>query len=97
MYPHQTDTVQINAPNYDSDIDGDNLPDLNSKWATVSVQGILDTHQESPVLLDNNSTITDNNATSQNQPGTNWPDAPTIQIPGVSSMTSEQQPEVTHT
>ena len=26
MYPHQSDTVQINAPEYDSDIDGDNQP-----------------------------------------------------------------------
>ena len=33
LYPHsQTDSVQINAPEYDSDIDGqiDTLPDLQS-------------------------------------------------------------------
>ena len=31
MYPHQTDTVQINGPEYDPDIDGDNQPNtLNS-------------------------------------------------------------------
>ena len=30
MYPHQTDTVQINAPEYDSDIDGDNQPNTHN-------------------------------------------------------------------
>ena len=32
----------------------------------------------------------------QNQQETDWPDAPAIQIPGVSSTTSDQPPEVTH-
>ena len=30
MYPHQTDTVQINAPEYDPDIDGDNQPNTHN-------------------------------------------------------------------
>ena len=30
MYPHQTDTVQINAPEYDLDIDGGNQPNTHN-------------------------------------------------------------------
>ena len=42
MYPHQSDTVQINALEYDPDIDGDNQPNADKKHATVSVQGTLE-------------------------------------------------------
>ena len=94
MYPHQTDTVQINAPEYDPDIDRDNQPNTDKKHTTVSVQGTLETSQESSVLEDDNSISPDNSTTSQNQQETDWPDAPTIQIPGVSSTTSDQPPEV---
>ena len=46
MYPHytevhQTDTVQIEAPDYNPDIDGDQEFYTDNKWATVSVQDIL--------------------------------------------------------
>ena len=37
MYPHQTDTVQINAPEYNSDIDGDNQPYTHNSQVTISV------------------------------------------------------------
>ena len=94
MYPHQTDTVQINAPEYNLDIDGDNQPNTDKKHATVSVQGTLNTSPEPSVLEHDNSIAPDNITTSQNQQETNWPDAPTIQIPGVSSTTSDQPPEV---
>ena len=47
MYPHQTDTVQINAAEYDPDIDGDNQPNTDKKHATVSLQG-PQTHLKSP-------------------------------------------------
>ena len=96
MYPHQTDTVQINAPEYNPDIDGDNQPNTHNSQVTVSVQGTLNTSQESSVLEDDNSTAPDNITTSQNQQETDWPDAPAIQIPGVSSTTSDQPPEVTY-
>ena len=94
MYPHQTDTVQINAPEYDPDIDGDNQPNTDKRHATVSVQGTLNTSQESSVLEDDNSITPDNITTSKNEQETDWPDAPAIQIPGVSSTTSDQPPEV---
>ena len=39
MYPHQSDTVQIDALEYDLDIEGDSQPTTDKKQATVSVQG----------------------------------------------------------
>ena len=94
MYPHQTDTVQINAPEYDPDIDRDNQPNTNNRHITVSIQGTLNTFQESSVLKDDNSTAPDNITTPQNQQETDLPDAPAIKIPGISSTTSDQPPEV---
>ena len=94
MYPHQTDTVQINALEYDPDIDRDNQPNTNNRHITVSVQGTLNTSQESSVLEDDNSTAPDNITTPQNQQETDWPDILAIQIPGVSSTTLDQPPEV---
>ena len=96
MYPHQSDTVQIDAPEYDLDIDGDNQPNTDKKHATVSIQGTLETIPESSVLEDDNSIAPENNTAPQNQQETDWPDAPAIQIPGVSSTTSDQPPEVTY-
>ena len=94
MYPHQTDTVQINAPEYDLDIDWDNQPNTHNGRVTISVQGTLNAPQESSVLEDDNSTTPDNITTSQNQQETDWPEALTIQILGVSLKTSDQPPEV---
>ena len=96
MYPHQTDTVQINAPEYNLDIDRDNQPNTHNSRVAVSVQGTSDTSPESSVLEDDNSTDPDNITISQNQQETDWPDAPAIQIPGISSMASYQRPEVTY-
>ena len=96
MYPHQTDTVQIDTPVYDPDIDRDNQPNADKKHATVSIQGTLETIPESSVLEDDNSIAPGNNTAPQNQQEANWPDTPTIQIPGVSSTTSDQLPEVTY-
>ena len=79
--------MQINAPEYDPDIDRDNQPNTDKKHVTVSIQGTLNTSPESSLLENDNSIAPDNIATSQNQQETNWPDAPTIQIPGVSSTT----------
>ena len=96
MYPHQSDTLQIDAPEYDPDIDGENQPNTDKKHKTVSIQGTLETIPESSKLEDNNSIAPKNNMVQQNQQETNLPDAPTIQIPGVSSTTSDQPPEVTY-
>ena len=56
MYPHQTDTVQINAPEYDSDIDRDNQPNTHNSPVTIPVQGTRNTPQESSVSENDNST-----------------------------------------
>ena len=96
MYPHQSDTLQIDAPEYDPDIDGENQPNTDKKHKTVSIQGTLETIPESSKLEDDNSIAPENNMVQQNQQETNLPDAPTIQIPGVSSTTSDQPPEVTY-
>ena len=96
LYPHQTDTVQINTPEYDLDIDGDNQPNTDKKHVTVSVQGTLNTSPEPSILEHDNSIAPGNIATSQIQQETHWPDAPTIQILGVSSTTSDHPPEVTY-
>ena len=67
LYPHQTDTVQINTSEYNPDIDRDNQPNTDNRHVTVSVQGTLNTSQESSVLEDDNSTAPDNITTPQNQ------------------------------
>ena len=83
MYSHQSDTVQINAPEYDPDIDRDNQPNTDEKHTTVSIQGTLETIPESSVSEDDNSIAPENNTDPQNQQETNWPDALAIQISGV--------------
>ena len=93
MYPHQTNTVQINALD-DPDIDGDNQPNTDNKCVTVSVQGTINTSQEPSVLKDDNSIAPDNFTIPQSQQETDWLDTPTIQILGISSTTLDQPPEV---
>ena len=88
--------MQINAPEYNLDIDGDNQPNTDKRHETVPVHGTLNTSQESSILEDDNSIAPDNSTTLQNQQETDWPDAPAVQIPGVSSTTSDQPPEVTY-
>ena len=53
-----------------------------------------DTKNDSSELEDDNSIAPEDNTVQQNQQETDWPDTPTIQIPGVSSTTSDQPPEV---
>ena len=40
-------------------------------------------------LEDDNSIAPENNTVQQNQQETHWPDAPAVQIPGVSSTTDQ--------
>ena len=51
MYPHQTDTVQINAPEYNLDIDRDNQPNTHNSRVTVSVPS-QNNHRASPSQRD---------------------------------------------
>ena len=97
MYLHQRDqrdTVQIDAPEFDLDIDGDSQPATDKEQATLPVQGMLEMIPESLEPEDDNSIVPEHNAVQQNQQETDLPDTPTIQIPGVSLTTSDQPPEV---
>ena len=101
MYPHnidvhQVDAVQIEAPDYDPDIDRDKESLTENKRATVSVQEILDNNHNILELVDDKSTTPDTTTPYQDHKQTDWPDAPTIQIPGVSSTTGDLPPEVTY-
>ena len=60
MYPHKSDTVQIDTPEYDPDIDEDNQSNTDKKHATVSIQGTLEMIPESSVLEDDNSIAPEN-------------------------------------
>ena len=71
MYPHQSDTVQINAPEYDLDIDRDNQPNTDKKHATVSIQRTLEMIPEFSVLEDDNTIAPESNTALQNQQETN--------------------------
>ena len=87
--------MQIDAPQYDPDIDGDNQSNTDEKNETMSVQGTPEMIPEPSEPEDDNSIASENNMVQQNQQETNWPDAPTVQIPGVSS-TTDQPLEVTY-
>ena len=52
--------------------------------------------QEPFISEDDNSTAPGNVTTTENHQETDWPDIPTVQIPGVSSMTPDQPPEVAY-
>ena len=76
MYSHQGDSVQIEAPKFDPDIDGDSPVNTDEKHRKVPVQGTLATIPETSEQEDDNSiapgTITD----QQNYQETDWSDAP---------------------
>ena len=91
IYMNQGDTVQIEAPNFDPDIDGDSPLNINEKPNEVTIQGTLPTIPEVTEPEDDNSLtpgITTQQPISQE---TDWPDAILVQIPRISSLTA--QPE----
>ena len=89
MYMNQGDTVQIEAPEFDPDTDGDNPPSTDKKRNEVRIQGTLPAITE--VTEDDNSptpgTITQQSIFQE----TNGPDAIPMQTPRISSSTA--QPE----
>ena len=96
MYLHQRDqsnTVQIDAPEYNPDIDRDNQPSTEKEHKTVSAQGTLETIPESSKPEDDNRIAPEDNLVQQNQQETDWPDASTVKIPGVSLTSSDQSLE----
>ena len=85
MYSHQGNTVQFEAPEFDPDIDRDSPASIDEKCDILPAQGTLVTIPEISEPEDDNSFASD----QQNYQETNWPDAPPVQIPGVSSSTDQ--------
>ena len=73
MYSHQGDSVQIEAPNFDPDIDGDSPAYTDEKHCKVPVQGTLETIPETSEPEDDDSIAPGTNTDQQNYQETNWP------------------------
>ena len=91
-YSHQGNSVQIEDPKFNPDIDGDSPAKTDEKHGKVPAQGTLATIPETSELEDDNSIAHGTNTDQQNYQESNWPDAPPMQIPRVSSSTA-QPPE----
>ena len=91
MYMNQGDTVQTEAPEFDSDIDGDSPVSIDEKPNKVTILGMLPTIPEVIEPEDDNSPTLGTKIQQPTPQETNWPDAILMQIPRVSSSTA--QPE----
>ena len=89
MSSNQGDSVQIEAPDFDPDIDRDSPEYTDEKHGKVPVQGTLETIPETSEPEDNDSIAPGNNTDQQTYQETDWPDAPPVQIPRVSSLTAQ--------
>ena len=85
MYSHQGDSVQIEAPKFDPDIDGDSPAYTDEKHSKVTVQGTLANIPETSESEDDDSIAPGTNTDQE----TDWPDTPPVQIPRVSSSTAQ--------
>ena len=95
MYSHQGNTVQIEAPEFDPDIDGDSPVSTDERYEIAPVQGTLAIIPEVSEPEDDNSIAPETKTDQQDYQETDWPDAPPMQIPRVSSSTA-QPPEQGH-
>ena len=95
MYLHQGDTVQIEAPKFDPDIDRDSPVSTDERHKIAQVQGTLATIPEVFEPEDDNSIAPGTKTDQQTYQETDWPDTPPMQIPRVSSSTV-QPPEQGH-
>ena len=78
---NQGDTVQIEAPNFDPNIDGDSLPRANKKPNEVTIQGrILPTIPEVTESDEESRYTPATNTTQSICQETDWPDAIPIRI-----------------
>ena len=91
MYMNQGNTVQIEAPNFNPDIDRDSPPSTNEKPNEVTIQGTLPPIPEVTEPEDDNSLTPGTNTQQPTSQETDWPDAIPMQVPRVSSSTA--QPE----
>ena len=89
MYSHQGDTVQIETPEFDPDIDRDSPASTDEKHEIVPAQGTLATIPEVSEPDDDNSIAPGTKTDQQIYQETDWPDTPPMQIPRVSSLTAQ--------
>ena len=95
MNSHHGNSVQIEAPNFDPDIDGDSPVYTVEKYGKAPVQGILETIPETSKPEDDDSIAPGTNTDQQTYQETDWPDASPVQIARLSSSTA-QLPEQGH-
>ena len=81
MHMNQGDTVQIEAPNFDSDIDGVSSPSTDKKPNELMIQGTLLPTPEVTELEDNNSLTPGTTIQQLTSQETDWPDTIPVQIP----------------
>ena len=91
MYINQGDTVQIEAPKFDPDIDGDSPPSTDEKPNELMIQGTLPIIPEVTEPEDDHSSTPGTDIQQPTSQETDWPEAIPMQIPRVSSSTA--QPE----
>ena len=91
MYMNQGDTVQIEAPDFDPDIDRDTSLSTDKKPNEVTIQVTLPPIPEVTEPEDDNSFTPGTTTQQLTSQETDWPDAIPMQIPRVSSSTA--QPE----
>ena len=78
-------TLQLLAPEFNSDIDGDNQP------TSMNTSQPQDPDNNT---IDANNTKTEDTKVQPQHFDTDWPDSPTVQIPRISSMVPDQPPKV---
>ena len=88
---NQGDTVQIEAPDFDPDIDGVSSPSTDEKPNELMIQGTLSPTPEVTEPEDDNSLTPGTTIQQLTSQETDWPNAIPVQIPRVSSSTA--QPE----
>ena len=91
MYMNPGDMVQIEAPEFNPDIDGDRPLSTVKKPDKVSIPGTLPTIPEVTESDDENRYTSATNTAQPICQETDWPDGIPMQIPRVSSLTA--QPE----
>ena len=91
MYMNQGDMVQIEAPEFDPDIDGDRPLSTIKKPDEASILGTLPTIPEIIEPEDDSRSTPGTNTAQPTCQETDWPDTIPLQIPRVSSSTA--QPE----
>ena len=91
MHMNQGDTVQIEAPDFDPDIDGVTSPSTDKKPNELTIQRKLSPIPEIIEPEDDNSLTPGATIQQLTSQETYWPDAIPVQIPQVSSSTA--QPE----